>query len=169
MLNKQLRYVKGLEKVHMEILTKRLRLVVCTPENYSHFATQYDMGPHINMLVAELEKEPEQLGWGVWMIVDRNDGTTVGDAGFKGRPTNNRVVEIGYGILTGAQKQGYGTEAVNGLIDWAFQTGEVTQVIAECKKDNVASIKVLEKVGMHQTREESELLFWSLDKEELGS
>lgn len=169
MLNKQLRYVKGLEKVRMEILTERLRLVVCTPENYSHFATQYDMGPHINMFVAELENEPERLGWGVWMIMDRNDGTTVGDAGFKGRPNRDGVVEIGYGISAHAQNQGYATEAVKGLVKWAFRTGEVTQITAECKKDNVASIKVLEKVGMHQTKEESELLFWSLDKEELGN
>lgn len=153
----------------MEILTERLRLVVCTPENYSYFATHYDMGPHINMLVAELENEPERLGWGVWMIVDRDNGKTIGDGGFKGRPDRNGVVEIGYGIAAQAQNQGYATEAVKGLVDWAFQTGKVAQVIAECKKDNVASIKVLEKVGMHQTGGESELLFWSLEKGGLQS
>ncbi len=166
MLNEQLRYVRGLKKVHMEIKTQRLRLVVCTPGNYNDFAAHYNMGPHINMFVAELENEPERLGWGVWMIVHSESGKTIGDAGFKGRPDRIGVVEIGYGIVAEAQNQGFATEAVKGLVDWAFQTGEVVKVIAECAKDNNASIKVLEKVGMHQTGTEGELLFWALEKDE---
>lgn len=151
----------------MEILTQRLRIVVCTPENYSHFATHYNMGPHINMFIADLEDKPELLGWGVWMIMDRREGKTIGDAGFKGRPDRAGVVEIGYGIATEAQNQGFATEAVKGLVGWAFQTGEVAQIIAECAKDNAASVKVLEKLGMHRTGSDGELLFWALKKEDL--
>ncbi|WP_416143849.1 hypothetical protein [Planococcus koreensis] len=47
----------------MKIQTQRLDLMPCTAENYSDFAAQYEMGPHINMHVAELEDKPELLGW----------------------------------------------------------------------------------------------------------
>ena len=148
----------------MEIQTKRLDLVPCTAENYSDFAAQYDMGPHINMHLAELEDRPELLGWGVWMAVRRRDGKVIGDAGFKGIPDSAGVIEIGYGIAVEAQNQGFATEAVNGLIEWAFQTGRVKQVIAECAHGNAASIKVLEKLGMHRTGADEELVFWALKK-----
>ncbi|HSP21692.1 MAG TPA: GNAT family N-acetyltransferase [Planococcus sp. (in: firmicutes)] len=148
----------------MKIQTQRLDLVPCTLENYSYFAAQYDMGPHINMHVAELEDKPELLGWGVWMVVRRATGQTIGDAGFKGMPNSDGVVEIGYGIAAEAQNQGFATEAAKGLINWAFRTGRVKRVIAECTHGNVASIKVLEKLGLHRTGSNDELLFWALGK-----
>lgn len=147
----------------MQIQTERLDLVPCTAENYSDFAAHYDMGPHINMHLAELEDRPELLGWGVWMVVRRQDGKVIGDAGFKGLPDSAGVVEIGYGIAAEAQNQGFATEAVNGLIEWAFRTGRVKQVIAECTHCNAASIKVLEKLGMRRTGADDELLFWVLE------
>lgn len=148
----------------MKIQTQRLDLVPCTLENYSHFAAQYNMGPHINMHVAELEDRPELLGWGVWMVVRRANGQTIGDAGFKEMPDSAGVVEIGYGIAPEAQNQGFATEAAKGLIDWAFHTGRVKKVIAECAHGNAASIKVLEKLGLHRTGSDNELLFWALGK-----
>jgi ribosomal-protein-alanine N-acetyltransferase len=148
----------------MKIQTQRLDLMPCTAENYSDFAAQYEMGPHINMHVAELEDKPELLGWGVWMVVRRDNGKTIGDAGFKGPPDSAAVVEIGYGIAPEAQNQGFATEAIRGLIDWAFHTGKVERVIAECTHSNAASIKVLEKLGMHRTGSDEELLFWALKK-----
>lgn len=146
----------------MQIHTERLDLVACTAENYSDFAAQYDMGPHINMHLAELEDDLGLLGWGVWMLVRRQDGQVIGDAGFKGRPNGEGVIEIGYGIAAQAQNQGYATEAVRALIDWAFETGSVKQVIAECAHGNAASIKVLEKLGLHRIGADDELVFWAL-------
>lgn len=148
----------------MKIQTQRLDLVACTAENYSYFAPRYNMGPHINMHLAELEDRPELLGWGVWMVVRRSDAQVIGDAGFKGMPDSAGVVEIGYGIAAEAQNQGFATEAASGLIDWAFRTGRVKRIIAECAHGNAASIKVLEKLGMHRVGADNELLFWVLEK-----
>ena len=44
--------------------------------------------------------------------------------------------------------QGYATEAVKELIDWAFKTGEVETIIAETLLDNYSSMRVLEKLHM---------------------
>ncbi|MBR8839229.1 MAG: GNAT family N-acetyltransferase [Stigonema ocellatum SAG 48.90 = DSM 106950] len=46
------------------------------------------------------------------------------------------------------QGKGYTTEAVGGLLSWAFEQPQVMSVIAETFPNNAASIRVMEKNGM---------------------
>ena len=114
--------------------------------------------------VAELQKDHSQLGWGVWFVVEKETNTIVGDIGFKGKPSSDHTVEIGYGIIPAAQNKGYATEGVEALIEWAFRSGEVKKIIAECLQDNAPSIKVLEKLGMRHIGSEDNMLKWELTK-----
>lgn len=91
------------------------------------------------------------------MLQDTNE--IIGDIGFKGKPDHLCKVEIGYGIVPSAQRNGYATEAVKGLIEYSFSTGKVEKVVAECLLNNVASIKVLEKVGMTPTGSDDEMIY----------
>lgn len=50
---------------------------------------------------------------------------------LKGNQTRIETVEIGYGFIEKYWNQGYATEAVKELFDWAFKTGEVETIIAE--------------------------------------
>ena len=89
---------------------------------------------------------PDQLEWySIWMI-ERKDGTHVGDLSFKGLNADGSV-EIGYGIKEEHQGQGYATEAVNAAVMWALQQPGVTSVEAETEPDNSVSQSVLEKCG----------------------
>ena len=64
-------------------------------------------------------RHPEQWDWyAVWMI-EKKDGTPIGDLCFKGLRENG-TAEIGYGILEEHQGQGYATEAVRAACGWAF-------------------------------------------------
>ena len=45
------------------------------------------------------------------------------------------------------QRNGYATEAVRSLIEWAFSVGDVNCIIADTLPDLLASIRVLEKNG----------------------
>lgn len=91
-------------------------------------------------------KHPDQWEWyAVWMI-ERKDGTNVGDLCFKGMgPTG--AVEIGYGILEAYEGNGYATEAVAAAVRWAGQQPGVVRVEAETEPGNIASQRVLEKCG----------------------
>lgn len=91
----------------------------------------------------------------------------IGDAGFKGVPDKKGIVEIGYEIGLSSRKKGYATEAVNRLIEWAFKHKKVNIVIAECKKDNISSVRVLEKVGMKRATCRGDMLKWELKKEKV--
>ncbi len=75
---------------------------------------------------------------------------------LKGKPTFDGTVEIGYSVLTEAQGLGYATEAVQGLVSWAFEHPEVLRVIAETLPELTPSIRVLEKSGFVSVAEGSE-------------
>jgi [ribosomal protein S5]-alanine N-acetyltransferase len=147
----------------LEINTERLLIVSCTLENYSKLSNQYKMGPHIEMYLEQLKRDSSVKGWGVWFVILRENHQVIGDIGFKGKPNEQKTVEIGYGIIPAAQNKGFATEAVQGLIDWAFSSGQVEKVIAECLEDNIASIRVLEKIGMERTFAKDEMLYWELE------
>lgn len=124
------------------------------------------MGPHIEMYLGKLAKDPQEEGWGVWFIVLPETGEVVGDVGFKGKPDESNCVEIGYGVAVEKRGKGYAAEAVDGIVGWAFGTGVVDRVTAECVQDNVASIRVLEKTGMKRTGSDGEMLYWALEGED---
>ena len=91
-------------------------------------------------------QHPDQWDWyAVWMI-EKTDGTPVGDLCFKGLREDG-VAEIGYGILEANQGQGYATEAVQAACRWAFEHGAVKTLEAETDAGNTASQRVLEKCG----------------------
>jgi ribosomal-protein-alanine N-acetyltransferase len=48
----------------------------------------------------------------------------------------------------GLPGQEFASEATRALIERAFERSGIRRIIAECLADNVASLKVLEKLGM---------------------
>lgn len=97
----------------------------------------------------KLESAPDQVGWWVWYFVLNNQATNerilIGNGGFKGKPTSEGTVEVGYSILKEFQNVGYGTEALNALVSWAFKHPEVQRVIAETLPELKPSQRLLEK------------------------
>lgn len=96
-----------------------------------------------------LRNDPGAVGWGGWLIVRSGPPRVlIGNGGFKGRPSNGSC-EIGYSLLPTVQGQGYATETAQAWIAWAFGHSDVERVTAETLPDLVASIRVMEKCGMH--------------------
>ncbi len=113
-------------------------------------------------IITNLEKVPEPTGFESYMVVHRQSMTVIGDAGFKGLPNAEGAVDIGYAIITQAQKNGYGFEVAKGLVNWAFQQPGIKAVTARCLLNNKASARVLEKLGMEQVSVEDELIRWKI-------
>jgi [ribosomal protein S5]-alanine N-acetyltransferase len=83
-----------------------------------------------------------------WTLWRREDGAFIGV--IKARPTATGI-ELGYALARSAQGRGLMSEAVTALIQWALAQPTVYRVWATCDVDNVASARLLERVGM--TRE----------------
>jgi len=101
-------------------------------------------------------------GWGLWLVVAREEGAVVGTAGFKGPPNAQGTIETGYGIEAAYRNRGYASEAVSGLAEWALGRPGVSRVVAECERANAPSIRVLEKAGFSRVGERGSMLDWEI-------
>jgi ribosomal-protein-alanine N-acetyltransferase len=61
-----------------------------------------------------------------------------------------RTHEIGWVVAPPHQRLGYATEAARALLRHAFETLHLHRVIATCETDNLASVGVMEKLGMRR-------------------
>jgi [ribosomal protein S5]-alanine N-acetyltransferase len=103
-----------------------------------------------------------------WLLIIRSVPFGAGLLGFKGYPDQNGEVEIGYGIDPDYQNQGYMTEAVQRMIDWAFEEKDCVTVVArDIMKWNVASQRVSEKSGMTKYEESAESLSYRIGRDEI--
>ena len=84
--------------------------------------------------------------WGFSLIVRRADALVVGEIGFVGRPERGNVM-IGYAIVPSARRQGYATEAIAALTEWALTEDEVEEVRAQTLPENEPSIRALLSAG----------------------
>ena len=106
------------------------------------------------MLDACLAHPGERQWYAAWYI-ELPTGERVGDLCFKGLSPDG-AVEIGYGLLPEYEGQGYATEAVKAVTDWALAQPGVNTVEAETDPDNAASQRVLAKCGFLPTGEMGE-------------
>ena len=96
------------------------------------------------------------------------DGAVIGDLMFSvedpwaqvevAEQARGTLAEIGWVIAPEHTGRGYATEAAAELLRFCFEELGVRRVIAQCFADNVASWKVMERLGMRRevhTRQES--------------
>lgn len=88
-----------------------------------------------------------QVSGGSRVVIRRDTDQIIGDLGWKGGPDPDGTVEIGYGLAAGSRGLGYGAEAVGAFVAWALGPGGALTVAAEVVADNLASRRLLERLG----------------------
>jgi RimJ/RimL family protein N-acetyltransferase len=98
----------------------------------------------------QLEAAPHCAGWFGWygIVVEaaRGPAELVASGGFKGPPRDG-TAEVGYSVLPQHQGHGYATEMVGALVGWALAQVGVQRIVAQTQPENVASVRVLSKLG----------------------
>jgi RimJ/RimL family protein N-acetyltransferase len=125
------------------------------------YPTDADVGIAAIALAGRAAFPTDDVPWGLFVIVEKSSGESVGGIGFKGTPNERGEVEIGYGVCPSRQRHGLAPEALSALCD--FARGRVGAIVAETDRDNVASQRVLEKSGFHPAGEDRDLLRWRRD------
>jgi len=102
--------------------------------------------------IVELLCEPWKLVSGRWngfvICLPKNTDKAIGEIVFKIDDWENQRFEIGFQIHHSAAGKGICTEAAQLLINHLFSDFGVFKVVAKCDPRNIASYKVMEKLGM---------------------
>jgi [ribosomal protein S5]-alanine N-acetyltransferase len=89
-----------------------------------------------------------QEGSGARLAVERAaDGTFLGWCSLSRWNPDYRSAALGYCFTAAAWGHGYATEAARAVLRWAFETLDLNRVQAETDTRNLASARVLEKLG----------------------
>ena len=80
-----------------------------------------------------------------FVLIRRNDARLIGMVEIR---IDNFKADLGYVLAKSLWGKGYMSEAVKALVDWSLKQTEIHRVWAVCDTENVASARVLEKVGM---------------------
>ncbi|MBK7680378.1 MAG: GNAT family N-acetyltransferase [Chitinophagaceae bacterium] len=91
-----------------------------------------------------------------WAITLSDSNKLVGTICLYGFSEENDNCEIGYELLTNFQGQGIMTEAVEKVIDYAFNTIKVQKIAAFFHRDNQRSIKLLQKFSFRDLNKADE-------------
>jgi [ribosomal protein S5]-alanine N-acetyltransferase len=159
------------ERIHIESLLQNKSelaalLNVIVPNGWPHF-------PEAFSLPADESRESNSplTDWRGYFFIHTKEGVLVGNGGFKGQPDESGIIEIGYEIASEYWNRGFATEAVQGMIDYAFDRKKVQAVIAHTLAEKNASNSVLQKVGMKFITEvddpdEGKIWRWQIHRDE---
>jgi [ribosomal protein S5]-alanine N-acetyltransferase len=101
--------------------------------------------------------DPETRLWGDRLMVTREPpARVVGSVIFHGRPADDGVAEVSFGVEDTSQGKGYATEALTACIEWALAQPECKRVRATTTDWHKASKRLLERVGMQLAGERQE-------------
>jgi [ribosomal protein S5]-alanine N-acetyltransferase len=105
-----------------------------------------DTKAFVNEVVTDHNKNPRTRY--MLALVSKNDGRLIGAAEMNIRDFHHRNGEIGYIIHPDYWGKGMATEAAEKMISIGFNHFNLHRIQATCDPDNIASYKVLEKIGM---------------------
>jgi len=95
----------------------------------------------------------------VFAIILKENGNMIGTGEINIRNFTNKVGEVGYIINPEYWGLGFATETAKILIDFGFNQLKLHRIFATCDPKNIASSRVLEKVGMFKEGRMRENLF----------
>lgn len=132
---------------------------------YGDEAYENGVGRGIANAVARMEQDEASYLWHTfWQIVLKVENRTIGEFDFHQAPGQDGVVAFGYMMRPGSKNRGYVTEAARELTGWALEQSGVSALAAETEKENVASQKVLEKLGAKLLEETDETYRWRMTR-----
>ena len=89
----------------------------------------------------------EKYGYGRWATILKSEKQFVGWAGLAYLPEFDEV-DIGYRFFPQYWGLGIATEASEAILEYGFKQLELEKIVALAMEENIASIRVMEKIGM---------------------
>lgn len=129
-----------------ETLAKKINAAV--QDNW----TEFGVGA-LQFSLDRLSENEEENGWWTYFPIHKHTNTLIGSGGYKGKPTPDGTVELGYEIAPAFRNLGLATEMTRGLIENAFMDKRVKTILAHTLGHENPSTKVLQKCGFEKIQE----------------
>ena len=126
--------LKLMEKDELHILTKWV--------NDVEFMGQYESQDNTTYLEKLYRKPGAQ-----WFFIEKKDGSKIG---WVIKYLEGDRTTIGYGVVPNERGKGCASEAVSMMVDYLFLTKNIMVIQADTGTENLASQKVLKKVGFQK-------------------
>ena len=118
------------------------------------------------------EKHQQTHGFSKWVILNAASGVAIGDSGLLVLPECGWI-DLGFRLSQPHWGQGLATEVASAWVRAAFDEYHIHRLGAFVHPENVASIRVLEKLGFHAERRDTvmgmESIVFSLDANSSGA
>ena len=109
-----------------------------------------DVGEMLRVRVLEYyERHP---GLGIWMTVERETSTRIGFH-LLNHIQGESLIQVGFVLDQPAWGRGYGTEMALPVLRYAFRDLGLARVHAMATLENLASQRILTKIGLHRNGE----------------
>jgi RimJ/RimL family protein N-acetyltransferase len=147
--------------------TKRLRLRHLDPDRDAEFILRLVSEPAFIRYIGDKgvrsladarryisdgpQKSYEANGYGLYRVELKNDMTPIGMCGLLKRDTLPDA-DIGFAFLAGYWREGYAYESAVAVMNYAREKLGIKRVLAITTPDNVASGKLLNKIGLRFDR-----------------
>lgn len=96
----------------------------------------------------------ERHGFGFWAVVEKKSNQLIGSCGMGYQRDGGLPIEFGYTLARSRWGHGLATEAAAACLRYAFEHLRLMELSASVDSRNVASQRVLEKIGFVYQREE---------------
>jgi RimJ/RimL family protein N-acetyltransferase len=96
-------------------------------------------------------KSYRENGFGLWLVLQKDDNKPIGMCGLVKRDYLEDV-DIGFALMPEYEGLGYGFEMASATIMHSNNILQIESVVAITDADNTASIKLLNKLGLHFER-----------------
>lgn len=90
---------------------------------------------------------------GRWAIHINDSNEFIGWCGLKYRPELDEI-DLGYRLFKSAWGKGYATEAAKATLEYGLDQLKLPVITGRAHIENIASLKVLEKIGMQYIKDE---------------
>ena len=130
----------------------------------------------IKDVIAFIQQQYKERGIGRWAAIEKSSGDFIGWSGLKlnmkDEELNNKVnfYDVGYRFIPRYWGKKYATESALAALEYGFNTMNLKTIVGAAEEENIASNKVLQKIGLkyinHFFVDGVTALWYELKKEE---
>jgi ribosomal-protein-alanine N-acetyltransferase len=142
--------------------------IYSNPDLFKYMSNEKSIGwQETRAVINSLIENWQQYGFGVWAVIYKRNQNLIGHCGLKFLE-NTSEIQLGYLLLKSYWGRGLGTEAATAALKYGFEVAKLERIVAIAKPENIASRRVMEKVGMKYEKNayyyDNDVVYYSISR-----